>query len=151
MKLARPKLTDDLEESTIEQMVDDGELESARIVGEIARNCNVVDLRLIDVSIEEVQMPGSQFSRILARDTVIRRTDLSSASLDNGMLVRVEFINCRMTSIDFSHTAIHDVTFLDCQLEGAVFVKADLRRVNFVGCALGGVDFSTAHCIEVDG
>ncbi|HEV7951828.1 MAG TPA: pentapeptide repeat-containing protein [Candidatus Saccharimonadales bacterium] len=150
MKIAHPKISATLEEYTVETMVDDGELESAVIQDEVAVNCNIAALQLIDARIENVQFTGAHFSRIVARDVSIRRSDFSSASLDNGMLVRVEFVNCRMTGIDLSYTAIHDVRFQDCQLDRAVFEKADLRRVEFEGCSLDGVDFSAARCVAVE-
>jgi uncharacterized protein YjbI with pentapeptide repeats len=150
MKLARPKLSTDLEDSSVEVMMDDGELESAHIRDEIAINCNVSALQLIDTLIENVQFTGAHFSRIVARDVVFCRVDFSSASLDNGMLVRAEFVNCRMTGIDFSRTDIHDVTFQDCRLDKAVFARADLRRVAFIGCSLEEVDFSAARCVGVE-
>ena len=130
--------------------MDDGELKSAWLQDEIAVNCNVSALQLIDSKIENVQFTGAHFSRIVARDVIFQRSDLSSASLDNGMLVRVEFINCRMTGVDFSRTNIHDVRFQDCQLDRAVFERADLRRVEFSNCSLGGIDFAAASCYDVE-
>lgn len=150
MKLARPKLSPNLEDTTVEVMIDDGELEAARVHDENGTNCNVAALQLIDVLIENVQFTGAHFSRIVARDVVAKQTDFSSAHLDNGMLVRIEFINCRMTGIDFSHTSIHDVTFKDCKLDKANFLKADLRRVEFIDCFLDGVDFTVAKCAAVE-
>lgn len=150
MKLAHPKISIDLESSTVETMVDDGELESVRLEGETAINCNVTALQLIDTVIDDVQFTGAHFSRIVARDVIFKRSDFSSASLDNGMLVRVEFINCRMTGIDFSRSNIHDVTFKDCQLDKADFTKASLRRVAFNNCSLIEVDFTSASMTDVE-
>jgi uncharacterized protein YjbI with pentapeptide repeats len=149
MKLACPKLPTTFEDETVATMTDDGELTAARVCDEVAVNCNIAALQLIGVVIEGVQFTGAHFSRIVARDTQFRRTDFSSAYLDNGMLVRIEFINCRLTGIDLSQTSIHDVTFRDCQLDKAVFTKADLRRVAFMGCSLDGVDLSVAKCTDV--
>jgi uncharacterized protein YjbI with pentapeptide repeats len=149
MKLTRPKLSINPEDATVAAMVDDGELESVRLHDEIAVNCNVAALQLIDVVIEKVQFTGAHFSRIVARDLLARQVDFSSAHLDNGLLVRVEFVNCRMTGTDFSLTNIHDVTFKNCKLDSAIFRKADLRRVEFIDCDLSGVDFSMARQIDV--
>jgi uncharacterized protein YjbI with pentapeptide repeats len=149
MKLAHPKLSLDLIDETVETMADDGELEDARIHDESEPNCNIAALTLINVLIENVQFTGSHFSRITARDVVMRQADLSSAHLDNGILVRVEFNNCRMTAVDFSQTGIHDLSFKDCKLDKANFYKADLRRVEFIDCNMQGVDFTGAHLIAV--
>jgi uncharacterized protein YjbI with pentapeptide repeats len=149
MKLARPKLSVSLADSTIAAMVDDGELETASLRAQLAPNCNVAALQLLDVLIEDVQFTGAHFSRIVARDVIASRTDFSASHLDNGLLVRVEFRQCRMTGVDFSQTDIHDVTFTECKLDKAMFYKADLRRVAFIGCDLSAVDFSAAHLVDV--
>lgn len=150
MKLAYPKLSTNLENVTLATMIDDGELESARLYDEIAINCNVAALQLIDTVIEDVQFTGAHLSRIVARDVIFKRADLASASLDNGMLVRVEFINCRMTGIDFSWSNIHDVTFKDCQLDRVDFTKAHLRRVAFIDCSLESADFTSASLTDIE-
>jgi uncharacterized protein YjbI with pentapeptide repeats len=150
MKLAHPKLSANLEDSSVEVLADDGELESAHLSDEAALNCNVAAVQLIDVLIENVQFSGAHFSRIVARDVIAKQVDFSSAHLDNGLLVRVEFINCRMTGVDFSNTSIHDVSFRDCKLDKANFLKADLRRVEFINCLLDGVDFAVAKCVAVE-
>lgn len=149
MKLARPKLSPNHEDVTVEMMADDGELEVARLHDENGTNCNVAALQLIDVLIENVQFTGAHFSRIVARDVVAKQADFSSAHLDNGMLVRVEFVNCRMSGVDFSHTSIHDVSFKDCKLDKANFYKADLRRVEFIGCNVQTGDLVVANQVDV--
>lgn len=149
MKLAHPKLSPDHDEVDLETMVDDGELETARLHDENGTNCNITALQLIDVLIESVQFTGVHFSRIVARDVVFRQVDFSYAHLDNGMLVRVEFVNCRMTNIDFSHTSVHDVVFKDCKLDQANFHKADLRRVGFINCTIQADDLVVANQVDV--
>lgn len=150
MKLARPKLSPSLTGGTVEVMIGDGELGSAYVHDEAAVNCHIAALHLTDVLIENVQLTGAHLSRIVGRDVIFRRCDLSSVSLDNGMLVRIEFVNCRMTGVDFSYTNIHDVTFRDCKLNSTIFNKADLRRVHFVDCSLDDVDFLAANCVDVE-
>lgn len=149
MKLAHPKVSSDLAEYAVVIMVDDGELESAYVHDEVAINCNIAALHLTDTVIENVQLTGAHFSRIVARDVIFRRCDLSSAALDNGMLVRVEFVNCRMAETDFSYTSIHDVTFRGCKLDKAIFHKANLRRVDFIDCSLENTDFYSATLVDV--
>jgi uncharacterized protein YjbI with pentapeptide repeats len=150
MKLARPKLSTNLEHASLEMMMDDGELEAARLHGETGTNCNIAALQLIDVLIEDVQFTGAQFSRIVARDVVLRQTDLSLSALDNGTLVRVEFVSCRMSKANLSRTTIHDVTFRDCKMDGVNFTKSDMRRVVFKDCVLDGADFTGAALVDIE-
>jgi uncharacterized protein YjbI with pentapeptide repeats len=150
MKLAHPNLSALLVDTALEVMADDGEVESAYVHDEAAINCNIVALQVIDSKLESVQLIGAHLSRLVCRDVVLRRCDFSSASLDNGMLVRVEFVNCRLVGTDFSRTNLHDVRFKDCKLDGALFAGADLRRVTFDNCSLEGVDLTRATRYQVE-
>lgn len=149
MKIAQPKLPIQFDEGSISMMIGDGELENVRLYDEEAINCNVAGLSLNSVVIEKVQFTGAHFSRIVARDLSVRQTDFSSAYLDNGMIVRVEFVNCRMTRVDFSKTSLHDVVFRGCKLDEANLRFADLRRVQFVDCTFTTTEFIGATFHDV--
>lgn len=150
MKLAQPRLLPQLDDRSIAVMASDGELENARLQNEEAINCNVAALDLSSVVIEKVQFTGAHFSRVTMRDVRTTQTDFSSAHLDNGMLVRAEFVNCRMTGVDFSRTSLHDVVFRGCKLDLANFRFSDLRRVAFIDCTLSETDFMNAKLTCAD-
>lgn len=150
MKLAQPQLPPQLDERSIIGMVDDGELENARLQNEEAINCNVAALDLSSVVIEKVQFTGAHFSRVTIRDVRAIHADFSSVHMDNGMIVRAEFINCRMTGVDFSRTSVHDVVFRGCKLDMANFRFSDLRRVEFIDCTLTEADFMNAKLSNVE-
>ncbi|HET8884197.1 MAG TPA: pentapeptide repeat-containing protein [Candidatus Saccharimonadales bacterium] len=150
MKIAAPKLPVQLDDSTVAVMMNDGELEEVRLHDEEATNCNVAALDLNSVLIEKVQFIGAHFSRVTMRDVLARAGDFSSAHLDNGMVVRVEFVNCRMTGVDFSRTSLHDVVFRGCKLDMANFRFSDLRRVQFIDCTLVETDFMNAKLASVE-
>ena len=130
-------------------MVDDGQLEEVRLEADQAVNCNVPALDLNSVLLEKVQFTGSQFSRVTMRDVVAKQTDVSSASLDNGSIVRTEFVSCRMMGVDFGRTSLHDVVFRGCKLDLANFRQTDLRRVQFIDCTLVEADFGGATITNV--
>lgn len=150
MKIAPPKLSSQLAQADLTEMIDDAELESAQLVDIDAVNCNIPALDLNDALLEKMQFTGSHFSRITMRDVVAKQTDFSSASLDSGSIVRVQFTNCRMMGVDFNRTSLHDVVFRSCKLDLANFRQADLRRVQFIDCTLVETDFggSTLTSIE---
>lgn len=150
MKRASLKLPVQLDDSSVTVMVNDGELENVRLQNEAAVNCNVAALDLSSVVIEKVQFTGAHFSRVTMRDVRADHSDFSSAHLDNGMIVRAEFINCRMTGIDFSRTSLHDVVFRGCKLDLANFRFSDLRRVEFIDCTFNETDFMNAKLAYVD-
>lgn len=149
VKIAKPKLYAQLEPSTVADMIDDGQLEDASLDGDEATNCNIAGLDMSGVTIDKVQFTGAHFSRLTMRDVIARQADFSSASLDSGSVVRVEFINCRMMGVDFSQASLHDVVFRGCKLDLANFRRADLRRVQFVDCTLIETDFGGATLTSV--
>lgn len=144
MNIARPKLPAHLPDATIEELLNDGELENGMLCGVDAINSNIEALELTDVITDKVLFIGSHFSRVVMRDVIMRQSDLSSVSLDSGHIVRAEFVNCRMTGVDFNQTILHDVTFKDCKLDLANFRRADMRRVAFIDCTLQETDFAGA-------
>lgn len=150
MKIAKPQLPAQLDDSTIAAMVDDGELEAARLWGEDGTNCNIAGLDISSVATEKVIFTGAHFSRVTVRDMVAKQTDWSSACLDNAQVVRAEFSNCRMTGVDFSQASLHDVVFRGCKLDLANFRQCDLRRVQFIDCTLVETDFGSARLTSVE-
>ncbi len=150
MKIAKPQLPAQLDNSTVALMAQDGELEEVLLYDEDGTNCNVAGLSLSSVMAEKVFLTGAHLSRVTVRDFVAKQTDFSSASLDNGLIVRAEFLNCRMTGVDFSQTNLHDVVFRGCKLDLANFRQTDLRRVQFVDCTLVETDFGGAKLTNVE-
>jgi uncharacterized protein YjbI with pentapeptide repeats len=150
MKIAKPQLPPQLDDSTITLMAQDGELEEVRLYDQDGTNCNVAGLSLSSVVMEKVFLTGAHLGRVTVRDLTAKQTDFSSASLDNGLIVRAEFLNCRMTGVDFSQTNLHDVVFRGCKLDLANFRQADLRRVQFVDCSLVEADFGAARLTYVE-
>lgn len=150
MKIAKPQLPTQPEDSTLELMAQDGELEEARLYDQDGTNCNVAGLSLSSVLMEKVFLTGAHLGRVTVRDLAAKQTDFSSASLDNGLIVRAEFLNCRMTGVDFSQTNLHDVVFRGCKLDLANFRQADLRRVRFIDCTLVEADFGSARLSYVE-
>ena len=150
MKIAKPQLPAQLDDGTLALMVQDGELEEMRLYDEDGTNCNVAGLSLSSVLSEKVFLTGAHLSRVTVRDLIAKQTDFSSASLDNGLIVRAEFLNCRMTGVDFSQTNLHDVVFRGCKLDLANFRQTDVRRVQFVDCSLVETDFGGAKLTNVE-
>lgn len=150
IKVAAPKLPPQLEPASIAMMIDDGQLEDMQLIDADGGDCNLSALDLSGVLFERMQFTGAHFSRITCRDVVSKQVDWSSASMDSGSLVRLEFIGCRMTGVDFNQASLHDVVFRGCKLDLANFRQADLRRVQFIDCTLVEADFSSATLSSID-
>ena len=150
MKIAHPTISAYLTDGTLTAMINDGELEDVLLQDVDAANSVVVSLELSGVRIERTLFTGAHLSRVMMRDVSVKQSDLTSTHLDNGVFVRNEFINCRLTGADFSQASIHDAVFRGCKLDVANFRQADLRRVQFVDCILSETDFINATLTDVE-
>lgn len=149
MKRSTPRLSPQLESASLDDFLE-GDLEMALLEGVDGTNCSVTALDLSDVKLEKVLLTAAQCERVNARDVVVKGGDMSAANFSNGGWNRTEFINCRMTGVDFSKTSLHDVLFKDCLLTMANFRFVDLRRVKFSGCTMNEADFLGARLVDVD-
>ena len=147
MKLSSPQLSPHPETATLDEFLE-GDLESVLLEDADATNCSVTALDLSDVRLEKMLLTAAQCERINARDVVVKGGDMSAANFSNGAWNRAEFINCRMTGVDFSKTALHDVLFRGCLLTMANFRFADLRRVKFIDCSMSEADFLSARLVD---
>jgi uncharacterized protein YjbI with pentapeptide repeats len=96
--------------------------------------------------------------------------DAANSDWTKAIMMRVEFLACRLTGIalglaSLRHVRFRDckvdmaslrfikcvaVEFVDCVLPGADFGRADLSGVRFDGCDLRGADFSHATVAGAD-
>ena len=148
MKISTPQIAAQLEEVGLDEL-QEGEIEDALLRDIDATNCLVQGLEIISARLEKVTLTAAQLERVGMRDMVAKQTDFSAAHLANGALNRCEFIDCRMTGVDFNKTALHDVIFRGCKLDMANFRFANLRRVRFVECTFVDTDFLGASLHDV--
>jgi uncharacterized protein YjbI with pentapeptide repeats len=151
MKLARPRLLPQLEDGSIDNLLE-GELSEVHLYDINAVKVTVLALDIDGVLLEKVGLLQAQLPRVTARDMVAKQCDFSSTTLVDGAFNRAEFINCRMTGVDFNKASVHDVLFRGCKLDMANFRFADVRRVQFVDCTFIESDFlgATLHDVRFE-
>ncbi len=148
MKLARPRLLPQLEDGSIKDLLE-GELDEVRLYDIDATKTTVLALDMSGVLLEKMGFLQAQLPRATARDMVAKQCDFSSTVLADGAFNRAEFINCRMTGVDFNKASVHDVLFRGCKLDMANFRFADVRRVQFIDCTFVESDFLNATLHDV--
>jgi uncharacterized protein YjbI with pentapeptide repeats len=148
MKLTRPKIPAKLEQATLEDLLD-GDLESVRLSDVDGTAIEVLAGDWDSVEIERLVLLQAQLLRLTVRDVSVKQSDLSSALLPDAAFNRGEFVNCRMTGVDFSKATLHDVVFRGCKLDIANFRFADIRRAKFIDCTLVETDFLGAMLHDV--
>lgn len=148
MKINTPQIAAQLDEVGLSEL-QEGDIEDALLRDIDATNCLIIGLEIMSARLEKVILTAAQLGRVSMRDMVAKQTDFSAAHLANGALNRCEFVDCRMTGVDFSRTALHDITFRGCKLDMANFRFANLRRVRFVECTFVDTDFLSASLYDV--
>jgi uncharacterized protein YjbI with pentapeptide repeats len=103
-----------------------------------------------DLEMNGCRVTGSSFSgaeivRARLTDTVFERCDLATATLENAVLTRVEFNDCRLSGVDLSGSRLVDVWFRDCRLADASLRMASGSRVRFEDCELSRLDLYAAQ------
>lgn len=148
MKLARPRLLPQLEDGSFKDLLE-GELDEVRLYDIDATKTTVLALDMSGVLLEKMGFLQAQLPRATARDMLAKQCDFSSTVLADGAFNRAEFINCRMTGVDFNKASVHDVLFRGCKLDMANFRFADVRRVQFIDCTFVESDFLNATLHDV--
>ena len=147
MKLSRPIIPPAPENGSLADLLD-GSLEHVQLTGD-ATKYTVQALEIDSVIFDRMSFLRAHLPRIVARDLVAKQSDFSSTLMTDGAFNRAEFINCRMSGVDFSKTSLHDVVFRGCKLDMANMRFADIRRAKFIDCTLVETDFLGAILQDV--
>lgn len=79
------------------------------------------------------------FQKVLFNETVWRHIDL----------MNVRFEDCDLANVDFSEGILHRVEFINCKLVGMNLSQATLRDVTFEDCSGRYASMSFANCKRV--
>lgn len=136
---ARPNV-DEAHEPFAGTLDDDTEIADA-----VVRDLDVDD-DLERVEVQRCRIDGSRFVGIRIAegrftDCVVRSCDLSGVVFDRCELLRVEFHDCRMSSLQCPQTSFDDVAFFGCKLDDANFRLTKWTRAEWHDCELVDADF----------
>ena len=127
-------------------------------------------LRIESSQLERVSLANCKFSSILWQDVRLVNCDLANLETRSLTLIRVEFIDCRMTGLRASEAQCQDVLmsegdqrysqfryskfkaaeFESCNFEEADFQGADLSGSIFRKCNLQNVEMNKAKLVNAD-
>ena len=109
--------------------------------------------------LDGVRLAGGQFGSAVWKDVRLSRCDLANVRARRMDLLRVAFVDCRMTGLttdavdwkdvlvrngDLSYAQVAGGTFQSCEFEGCKWQEADLQNTDFSGCVFRSCDFSRA-------
>lgn len=163
-----PRIPEGLETAADRWLDHDGVVSEVALGGDFAGQEHQ-DAGFERCRISNAAFTGSQFHRLRLTDVVVENVDLSGADLDESLLNRVHFRDCRMSAVILTRCRLSDVTVTDCRLDqvnlrmaeakSVMFENVDLREGDFYGgvlentrffdCDLAGAEFSKTSMQEV--
>ncbi len=128
------------------------------------------DIAIESSILEGVSLAGRAFSSILWKDVRLIRCDLANLSTRGLTLLRVEFVDCRMTGFQagvadcrdilfsagdqrycqFRYSRFKSAEFDTCNFAEADFQGSDLSGSVFRKCNLQGAEMSKARLVNAD-
>jgi len=71
-------------------------------------------------------------------DCIFNACDFSMSKLENAVLTRVKFVNCKLLGVDFSVCSkfAFSVSFEDCLMNYTLFHKNELKKAIFKNCII---------------
>ncbi|HYP04927.1 MAG TPA: pentapeptide repeat-containing protein [Bryobacteraceae bacterium] len=139
-------------------------------LAEDSRNMRAEELRLDGAVFERVALAGSQFGSVLWKDVRFVDCDLANVRAHRMTLVRVEFINCRLTGLvsavvdwrdvlisggDLRYAQLQGGKFRSCEFDNCNWEESDLQNADMEGsifrsCNLAQADFRRAKLNHAD-
>lgn len=106
-------------------------LVEAEFSGCVFKNCKFFEATFFDCTFENCRFDNC---------------DLASISIKHSSFQQVNFVDCKLTGIQWNEAAVPlDVHFKKCLLNYSGFVGVDLRKSDIVECQLKEVDFTEAN------
>lgn len=108
-----------------------------------AEGLEVLRSRCAGLTLTGHRLDGSRW-----RDVSLQLTEMSGATFEAAVLVRVDVDDSRLSGAVFAGAKLTDVRFHRCRIDLASFRMAVLERVEFDECDLRGADFHAATLPE---
>ena len=99
------------------------------------------DVSITDRRIEGVKIAGGGFGSIKLKDVRLEGCDLANLETRGLTLVRVEFVNCKMTGFRAGEADCLDVFFSESDLRYSQFRFSKFRSAEFESCNFVEADF----------
>ena len=109
-------------------------------------NFKLIDTEFSDCIFENCKFFKISFVGCTFENCKFKNCDLASASINHTSFRGVQFIDTKMTGIQWPDASIPlDVTFKRCLLNYSGFIGVDLRNTEIIECQLKEADFSETN------
>lgn len=121
-----------------------GELVTAHLQGADEPDLDVESLRIEGSVLERVQLAGGQFGSAVWKDVRLIGCDLANVRVHRMSLLRVEFIDCRLTGFRATALEWQDVLLRNCDVRYAQLQSGKFRSCEFDTCNWEDADLQNA-------
>jgi uncharacterized protein YjbI with pentapeptide repeats len=136
-----PRVPDTL---TPAPFADGDEVHIANTTADDADHVDIAQSRLT-----RVILTGNTFEHLRLTDVIVEDCELSGAVLTGAVLLRVQFLRCRMSGLVAYSSKATDVEMIDCKIDEANFRNVTLEACRLSSCLLPGADFMAATMKDV--
>jgi uncharacterized protein YjbI with pentapeptide repeats len=123
----------DAEAMRTEAAIERGALRRLQVPGIVAR-----DLVIRESEVASLGAAAATLDRSVFEDSRLSACDLVGGTLERSRWTRLVLDGCRLSGANLDGSVLHDVAFVDCQLEHLRLQGARLEGVSFVRCSLRG-------------
>lgn len=96
---------------------------------------HMVQANFENADLEGTTFNGTDLSGIKANEhTIFKKTNLSSATLNNASLNKVTFDTCDLSEATFTDSQLNETQFHRCSLDETKFIDSELNRVKLIAC-----------------
>jgi len=113
-------------------------------IEDVAANLEVQTFQIEGSVLKRVQLAGSRFGSAVWKDVRFVGCDLANVRAHRLVLLRVEFVDCRLAGFSSAAVEWQDVLLQDCDLRYAQFQEAKCRNCEFEGCHWEDADLQQA-------
>lgn len=135
-----PEVPAQLPAATIDDIVADGTLLEAELVGAALPDGHAGRISARTARLRTVDLAGARLTHLSALDVVVEGSNLANLEAVGASLVRVRFSGCRLTGVRLVESLLRDVHFVDCRIELGSFHASRLQQVTFEDCVLTQAD-----------
>ena len=122
----------------------DRHFQSVKIERVDAFECDLREIDLADVVIENAYLPYGNLSRANLQGLIVKRGNFGDAKLTKSNLSRAKLDDVDFSRSNLRYARLRDASLRGCNLSGADFTGADLTGTDLTGANLTGANFKDA-------
>jgi len=100
--------------------------------------------------IQEIDLDGDDFERLILRDLHFRNCNFSDTSFEKSEFYRTKFDHCLMKGALWIQSVANDIVFNHCSMQSSATIRSFLSCVSYSECNLNLACFNSSTLVHVD-